>query len=84
MEETQQAVKVIDQYRDASLDAAIVRIMKAKKTLKSQQLITETIDAVNKHFKPEVKAIKLRIDSLMEREFIARKEGSSDTFVYLA
>ncbi|PVF97543.1 hypothetical protein CPB86DRAFT_706780 [Serendipita vermifera] len=84
LEETQQAVKVIDQYRDASLDAAIVRIMKAKKTLKSQQLIAETIDAVNKHFKPEVKAIKLRIDSLMEREFIARKDGSSDTFVYLA
>lgn len=32
VEETQQAVKVIDQYRDASLDAAIVRIMKGAKT----------------------------------------------------
>lgn len=32
VEETQQTVKVIDQYRDASLDAAIVRIMKGAKT----------------------------------------------------
>ncbi|KIM32600.1 hypothetical protein M408DRAFT_14342 [Serendipita vermifera MAFF 305830] len=84
VEETQQAVKVIDQYRDASLDAAIVRIMKGAKTMKNQQLVNETIEGVAKHFKPEVRAIKLRIDSLIEREFIARKDGTSDTFVYLA
>lgn len=84
VEETQQTVKVIDQYRDASLDAAIVRIMKGAKTMKNNQLVNETIEAVAKHFKPEVKAIKLRIDSLIEREFIMRKEGATDTFTYLA
>jgi len=84
VEETAQAVKVIDQYRDASLDAAIVRIMKGAKTMKSQQLVNETIEAVSKHFKPEVKAIKIRIDSLIDREFIARKDKTTDTFVYLA
>lgn len=84
MEETQQAEKVIDQYRDASLDAAIVRVMKAKKVLKNQQLVTETIEAVAKHFKPDVAAIKKRIEGLMEREFIARKQGTTDTFEYLA
>lgn len=84
MEETQQAVKIIDQYRDASLDAAIVRIMKAKKVLKNQQLVNETIEAVSKHFKPEVKSIKARIESLMEREFITRKDGTADTWEYLA
>lgn len=90
MEETQQAVKVIDQYREASLDAAIVRIMKAAKTMKHQQLVNETIDAVSKHFRPEVKAIKERIDSLIEREFLQRNEdtgGSNklrDTYSYLA
>jgi cullin 4 len=84
VEETVATVKVIDQYRDASLDAAIVRIMKGAKTMKNQQLVNETIEAVAKHFKPEVKSIKLRIDSLIDREFIARKEGTADTFVYLA
>jgi len=84
VEETQQTVKVIDQYRDASLDAAIVRIMKAEKTIKNQQLIAQTIEAMAKHFKPEVKAIKLRIDRLIEGEYMMRKDGVSDVFVYLA
>ena len=38
----------------------------------TQQLVNETIEAVSKHFKPEVKAIKERIDSLIEREFLQR------------
>lgn len=75
---------MIDQYRDASLDAAIVRIMKAEKTIKAQQLIAQTIEAMAKHFKPEVKAIKLRIDRLIEGEYMMRKDGVSDVFVYLA
>ncbi|KAG8835787.1 hypothetical protein FRC17_001181 [Serendipita sp. 399] len=84
VEESQQAVKVIDQHRDASLEAAIVRIMKAAKTMKHQQLVNETIDAVSKHFRPDVNAIKSRIESLIEREFITRKDGNANVYAYLA
>ncbi|KAG8824973.1 hypothetical protein FRC19_000658 [Serendipita sp. 401] len=84
VEEIQQAVKVIDQHRDASLEAAIVRVMKAAKTMKHQQLVNETIDAVSKHFRPDVNAIKSRIESLIEREFIARKDGNTNVYSYLA
>lgn len=36
--------------------------------MKLQDLINEVIDAVKKLFHPEVKAIKVQIDSLIERE----------------
>jgi hypothetical protein len=84
VEETQQTVRVIDQYRDASIDAAIVRIMKSEKTLKSSQLINQTIEALAKHFQPEVKAVKVRIDRLIEGDYITRKDGVNDVFVYVA
>ncbi len=51
-----------------TLDAQIVRIMKSKKTLKLNELVNETVEAVSKMFMPEVKAIKKQIESLIERE----------------
>lgn len=84
VEESEQAAEMIDQHREASMDAAIVRIMKGEKTLTVQNLVTLTIEAVAKHFKPEVRDIKQRIESLVEREFLERKDGSSHILVYLA
>jgi cullin-4 len=57
VEEARHAAQAIDFNREASLDAAIVRIMKAKKTLGNTEVINLTIDAVKKHFTPQPASI---------------------------
>ncbi|KAL5524714.1 CDC53_3 [Sanghuangporus sanghuang] len=60
------------------------RIMKARKTTKSQELIQDVISHVSAWFAPEVLYIKEIIGTLLEQEFIERVEGTSDMFAYLA
>ena len=84
VEEAQHAAQAIDFSREATLDAAIVRIMKAKKTLGNTELINLTIDAVKKHFTPQPADIKARLESLMERDFVKRKEGNVRIWKYVA
>ncbi|QRV88795.1 cullin family [Ceratobasidium sp. AG-Ba] len=84
MEETQEAEKDIVEGRSHVIDAAIVRIMKAKKTLTYEQLKTETIEALKKHFLPTVADIKKRIDDLQEKEYIERDLSDKNLFRYVA
>ena len=66
------------------MDAAIVRIMKAKKTMLHRDLNTEAINALQKHFMPSVQDIKKRIDNLLEREYIERDEKNTNLYHYVA
>ncbi|KAI5118667.1 hypothetical protein M0805_001040 [Coniferiporia weirii] len=83
-EETKKTQGAIESDRKSFLDAAIVRIMKAKKTLGHQALIAATIDAMKAHFLPEVAMIKSRFDSLIEQEYIRRDELEQNVYVYVA
>jgi Cullin protein neddylation domain len=58
--------------------------MKANKTLGNTELVNLTIDAVKKHFTPQPADIKTRLESLMERDFVKRKEGDTKTWQYVA
>lgn len=73
---------VVDSNRTYQIDAAIIRIMKSRKTLNCQQLIMEVIQHVRRTFNPEPKCIKKRIESLIEREFLER--AGPGVFNYLA
>lgn len=84
MEESQKTQETIDGDRKFYLDAAIVRIMKAKKTMKHQPLIAATIDAVKIHFTPDVKLIKSRFENLIEAEYMRRDEEEENVYVYVA
>ena len=66
------------------MDAAIVRIMKARKELKNEELKTATIDAVKNHFVPDVEMIKQRIGELVDQEYLKRSEKDMNTFLYVA
>ena len=58
--------------------------MKAKKEMMFELMVNETIEAVQKHFKPEVSMIKKRIDALVEDEYLERDAKDKNKFRYLA
>lgn len=74
---------VVEDRRHA-IEAAIVRVMKQRKTLDHQMLIMEVSRLCNPVFKPEPRAVKNRIEELINREFLAREEGNSNMYKYLA
>jgi cullin 4 len=68
--------------RQYSIDATIVRIMKARKTLRHQQLMSEVLGQVK--FPSTPADIKKRIASLLEREYLERDEEDSHVYNYMA
>jgi hypothetical protein len=75
---------IIDKDRAFVIEACLIRILKARKQLTHQMLITQVSEQLVTKFVPDVKMIKSRIDSLMEREYIARDANDANVYVYLA
>lgn len=76
--------KLVDEDRGFMIDACVVRIMKSRNVMKHVELIDETIKQLSQRFKPDVKMIKKKIDSLIEREYMKRAEGKRDEYHYVA
>ncbi|KAF3941561.1 Cullin-3-A [Dactylella cylindrospora] len=74
----------IDESRAHLIEAAIVRTMKARKTLKHSDLILQITEQLSKRFMPDPGMIKKRIESLIEREYLERDAHDPNTYVYLA
>lgn len=83
-EESKRMETSIEGDRKHYLDAAIVRIMKARKELSYEQLKAETISAVKAHFIPEVSVIKQRIAGLVEQEYLTRDQDDMNVYSYVA
>ncbi|KAG1772307.1 Cullin [Suillus occidentalis] len=56
----------------------------ARKTMKNQPLIQEVISQISQRFAPKIPDIKKAIDTLLEKEYIERVDGTRDTFAYVA
>ncbi|XP_017484362.1 PREDICTED: cullin-3-like [Rhagoletis zephyria] len=74
----------IDEDRKHEIEAAIVRIMKARKKLSFSNLVAEVTDQLKSRFIPDPQFIKKRIDGLIDREYLARTPEDRKMYTYVA
>lgn len=58
--------------------------MKGRKQLSLTLLVDAVVSDVAKRFPPDVKEIKKRVESLIEREFLRRSDEDRQVLQYLA
>ena len=81
-EENKATNERVFQDRQYQIDAAIVRIMKTRKTLSHQLLISEIFAQISFPAKPT--DLKKRIESLIDREYVERDRNNQQIYNYLA
>ncbi|XP_027181813.1 cullin-1-like [Coffea eugenioides] len=84
VDERKKVVEDVDKDRRYAIDASIVRIMKSRKVLGHQQLVLECVQQLGRMFKPDVKAIKKRIEDLITRDYLEREKENPNSYKYLA
>ena len=67
--------------RELKIQAAIVRIMKMRKTLGHNDLIAEVTPQIQKWFRPQISMIKTVIETLIENEYITRVTDEQGNFI---
>ena len=84
VDERKKVVEYVNNDRRYAIEASIVRIMKGKKVLGHEQLVSECVKQLSGMFKPDVKAIKTRIEELIARDYLERDKMNPNMFRYLA
>lgn len=82
--ERQETRVKVDDDRKHEIEAAIVRIMKARKKMQHNLLVTEVTNQLKSRFLPSPVIIKKRIESLIEREYLARASEDMKIYTYVA
>ncbi|XP_036378433.1 cullin-2 isoform X2 [Megalops cyprinoides] len=83
-QEMEQTRSAVDEDRKMYLQAAIVRIMKARKVLRHNALIQEVINQSKARFSPSISMIKKCIEVLIDKQYIERSQSSADEYSYVA
>ncbi|EIW72022.1 hypothetical protein TREMEDRAFT_70610 [Tremella mesenterica DSM 1558] len=79
-EETQEQVA---EERKHQIEACIVRIMKNRKMMSHNDLVSEVAHQLSSRFNPPLNLVKKRIEGLIDREYLERT-GDMATYKYLA
>lgn len=62
----------VEDDRKGAVDACLVRIMKSRRKLSHAELVTECVQHLKQRFSPDARQIKLRIEDLINREYLER------------
>lgn len=81
-EEQQATEERVFQDRQYQIDAAIVRIMKMRKTLSHNLLLSELFNQLKFPVKPA--DLKKRIESLIDRDYMERDKDKANSYNYMA
>ncbi|GAB4829175.1 hypothetical protein Ancab_018840 [Ancistrocladus abbreviatus] len=82
--EKQETRQRVEEDRKPQIEAAIVRIMKSRRVLDHNNIITEVTKQLQSRFLPNPVEIKKRIESLIERDFLERDNSDRKLYRYLA
>ncbi|ALC39739.1 Cul-4 [Drosophila busckii] len=74
----------VDEDRKHEIEAAIVRIMKSRKRMAHNLLVSDVTSQLKSRFLPSPVFIKKRIEGLIEREYLARTPEDRKVYIYLA
>jgi len=74
----------VEEDRRHLVEAAIVRIMKARKSLHHNELVAEVTKQLSARFQASPIFTKKRIESLIEREYLERCESDRRVYQYVA
>lgn len=74
----------VQEARKYAIDSALVRIMKARKSLSHNELIAEAIHQLTNRFNASPYMLKMRIESLIERDYLRRDRDSPNVYIYMA
>ncbi|CAB3380483.1 Hypothetical predicted protein [Cloeon dipterum] len=81
VEEKKVTDDMLEKSRGHEMEAAIVRVAKARKSIQLNPLICEVIDQLKHRFTPQPKKIEQKIEKLVEKEYLNKE---NDNFVYVA
>lgn len=82
-QEREETERQIEEERKHQVEACIVRIMKDRKTMRHNDLVSEVAHQLAKRFMASVPMIKKRIEGLIDREYLERTEDMG-SYRYLA
>lgn len=81
-DESKKTNEMVMQDRQHQIDAAIVRVMKTRKTLAHKLLMNELMTQLR--FPVSATDLKKRVESLIDREYLERDAGDAQIYNYLA
>jgi hypothetical protein len=81
-ENSEEENKCIELQRRHQMDAAIVRIMKTRKTMRHNLLVAEVMAQLSARFKPRPNDIKKRVEALIEQEYMERDPAERGQYNY--
>lgn len=82
--EKSEVAEKVDEDRRHMIEATLVKVMKTRRKLEHNALITEATKILSQKFSPDPLMIKKRIESLIEREYMERDTEDRRFYKYIA
>lgn len=73
----------VDEDRRHMVEATIVKVMKTRRRIEHNALITECTKILSNKFNPDPTMIKKRIESLIDREYLERDSADRKFYKYI-